>query len=52
MRVFNEVGAIHLQNKELARDTHCQFDRVLELLENGQHKDAIFNCKSMAVRPV
>jgi hypothetical protein len=50
MRVLNEVGAIRLQGKELALDTQCNFDRVLECLEAGLHKDALVTCQSMDVR--
>lgn len=49
MRVFNEVGAIHLQNRELAQEPQWNFERVLGFLENGQHRDAIFTCKEMAI---
>ncbi|KAJ5130798.1 uncharacterized protein N7515_006837 [Penicillium bovifimosum] len=48
-RVFNAVGAIRLENRELTDMTRDNFARVLKLLEGEQYGQAIMHCKGMTV---
>jgi hypothetical protein len=48
-RIFNEVGAIHLENRELTDMTNDTFAWALKLLEDGKYGQAINYCRRMPV---